>query len=88
MAGQRWVAFTGGLLVERCDTTQAVRAQANGDYVTTAEQWAADLRTYGVYTATAARGRRTFQVTQAAAVWTLKNQPGLTVRRATATRAA
>jgi hypothetical protein len=88
MAGQMWVAFTGQTLAKRCDTTQATRAQAEGNYVTTAEQWAADLRTYGVYTVSRPNGRRVLQVTQAAAVWTLKHRPGLIVRKATATRAA
>jgi hypothetical protein len=88
MTGQMWVAFTGQTLAKRIDTTQARRAQAEGDYVTTTEQWAADLRTYGVYTVSRPRGRRTFEVTQAAAVWTLHHRPGLIVCRATATRAA
>jgi hypothetical protein len=78
-ARQTYVAFTGRLLVERCDATQAARARTEGDYVTTTDQWAADLAAHGTYLVTA--GRRTHRVTQAAALWAIQTG-GLHVQRA------
>lgn len=67
-ARQTYVVWTGAVLVERCDATQASRARREGDYVATTEQWAADLAREA-YTVQVSR-RRFYRITRDAAMWT------------------